>query len=157
MGTNTIIEDETQYKNIDKIGREEFEHLFEITPLTHDTTCGYGWFKGRLLQKWIYLKPEKQQRNPINLYFIRLASKKMYVLLLGLSGCMIGATYSYFSATISTLEKLFKIPSRNTGVISVGNDVSSLLLSSVLGYYCGSGHRPRWIAFGIFVNNTDGK
>lgn len=83
--------------------------------------------------------------------YSRMASKKVYVILYGLIGCLLGATYAYFNATISTLEKLFKIPSRNTGIISVGNDIGSLMLSAVLGYYCGSGHRPRWIAFGIMT------
>lgn len=80
-----------------------------------------------------------------------MASKKVYVILYGLIGCLLGATFAYFNATISTLEKLFKIPSRNTGIISVGNDIGSLFFSSILGYYCGSGHRPRWIAFGILT------
>ncbi|KAG8227796.1 hypothetical protein J437_LFUL006210 [Ladona fulva] len=36
------------------------------------------------------------------------------------------------------------------GVISVGNDISQLVFCLFLTYYAGKGHRPRWIAFGIF-------
>jgi hypothetical protein len=36
------------------------------------------------------------------------------------------------------------------GVISVGNDISSLFAAVLLSYYAGKGHRPRWMAVGIF-------
>lgn len=32
------------------------------------------------------------------------------------------------------------------GIISVGNDISSLLLSTFIAYFGGKSHRPRWIA-----------
>lgn len=78
----------------------------------------------------------------------RLANKKVYVLLYGIIGCVYGSSYAYFNGTITTLEKRYKIPSRNTGIISVGNDISQLLVSAVLSYYAGKGHRPRWMALG---------
>lgn len=78
-----------------------------------------------------------------------MANKKMYVLLFGITGCIYSATYAYFNATITTLEKRYKIPSRNTGIISVGNDISQMFVSSILSYYAGKGHRPRWMAVGI--------
>lgn len=78
----------------------------------------------------------------------RFANKKAYVFLYGLVGCIISATYAYFNGTITTIEKRYKIPSRNTGIISVGNDISTLFLSAIVSYYGGRGHRPRWIAFG---------
>lgn len=37
------------------------------------------------------------------------------------------------------------------GLITVGNDISQLFVSIVLSYYAGRGHRPRWIAFGIYT------
>lgn len=73
------------------------------------------------------------------------------MLLYGLSGCIFSATYAYFNATITTLEKRYKIPSRTVGFIGVGNDISSLFLSAALSYYAGKGHRPRWVAFGILT------
>lgn len=65
-------------------------------------------------------------------------------------GSIFAATYAYFNGTITTIEKRYKIPSRNTGFISTGNDISSLFISAILAYYAGKGHRPRWIAFGLF-------
>lgn len=78
----------------------------------------------------------------------RFANKKAYVLLYGIVGCIISATYAYFNGTITTIEKRFKIPSQTMGIISVGNDISTLFLSAIFSYYAGKGHRPRWIAFG---------
>lgn len=66
-------------------------------------------------------------------------------------GCIISATYAYFNGTITTIEKRYKIPSKNTGIISVGNDISTLFLSAIVSYYAGKGHRPRWMAFGLLT------
>ncbi|KAL1123244.1 hypothetical protein AAG570_002331 [Ranatra chinensis] len=101
------------------------------TQLTEDTTCGIGCIRGPYLQ--------------------RFANKKAYVFLYGLLGCVFSAAYSYFNGTITTLEKRFKIPSKTTGIITVGNDISQLFISVVLSYYTGRGHRPRWIAVGIYT------
>jgi hypothetical protein len=70
-------------------GWEEFEP---------DTTCGIGGFEPRWLQK--------------------LSSKKSYVLVYGLIGTCDLAIGSYFVATISTIEKRFKIPSRTSGNVT---------------------------------------
>lgn len=58
---------------------------------------------------------------------------------------------SYFNGTITTIEKRYKIPSKNMGIISVGNDISSLLLSVFIAYYGGKSHRPRWIGIGLVL------
>lgn len=115
----------------EKMLPNELEDMFKDMPLTKDTTCGFWIFKGEFLQ--------------------RFANKKAYVFLYGVVGCVFSATYAYFNGTITTLEKRYKIPSKNTGIISVGNDISSLFLSAILSYYAGKGHRPRWIAFGLFT------
>lgn len=61
---------------------------------------------------------------------------------------MLAGTYAYFNGTITTIEKRYRIPSRNTGIISTGNDISSAFVSAILSYYGGKGHRPRWMAMG---------
>lgn len=33
----------------------------------------------------------------------------------------------------------------------MGNDISQLFVSVVLSYYAGKGHRPRWIALGVYT------
>ncbi|XP_052862967.1 solute carrier organic anion transporter family member 74D-like isoform X2 [Anopheles cruzii] len=113
---------------------EDLEDLYRDMPLTKDTTCGFGMFRGPLLQ--------------------RFANKKVYVFMYGVAGCVFSATFAYFNGIITTLEKRYKIPSKNTGLISVGNDISALLLSAILSYYAGKGHRPRWIAFGLLLTTV---
>jgi solute carrier organic anion transporter family, member 5A len=46
----------------------------------------------------------------------KLASKKSFVLVYGLSGSMEFALSAYFVATISTIEKRFQIPSKFSGM-----------------------------------------
>lgn len=36
------------------------------------------------------------------------------------------------------------------GIISVGNDMSSLFITILVSYYAGRGHRPRWMALGVY-------
>ncbi|XP_071453353.1 solute carrier organic anion transporter family member 74D [Hetaerina americana] len=103
----------------------------EREPKEKDTQCGIGPIRGAFLQKF--------------------ANKKVYVFLYGIIGSIFSATYAYSNGTITTVEKRFKIPSRITGIITVGNDISQLLTCLFLTYYAGKGHRPRWIAFGIFA------
>ncbi|KAL0126171.1 hypothetical protein PUN28_004946 [Cardiocondyla obscurior] len=107
------------------------DDVFKELPITDDTSCGIWCLKGPTLQKF--------------------ANKKAYVFLYGVLGCIFSASYAYFNGTITTIEKRFKIPSKTTGLITVGNDISQLFVSVALSYYAGRGHRPRWIAFGIYT------
>ncbi|XP_005176681.1 solute carrier organic anion transporter family member 74D [Musca domestica] len=116
---------------LDRNTTEEINKWLRDTPLTDDMTCGFWILKGKFLQ--------------------RFANQTSYVILYGLVGCIFSMTYAYFNGTITTIEKRFKIPSKNTGLISVGNDISQMLVSAVLSYYAGKGHRPRWIGFGLLT------
>lgn len=74
---------------------ETFEDHEAVESEETKVLCGFwGWHP-----KWIQI----------------FASKKVYVLIFGLTGTVQFATGSYFVATISTLEKRFKIPSRTSG------------------------------------------
>ncbi|XP_059225479.1 solute carrier organic anion transporter family member 74D [Stomoxys calcitrans] len=117
--------------DLDRTTTEEINKLLRDMPLTEDMTCGFWIFKGK--------------------FFQRFANQTAYVVLYGLVGCIFSMTYAYFNGTITTIEKRFKIPSKNTGIISVGNDISQMMVSAVLSYYAGKGHRPRWIGFGLLT------
>ncbi|XP_059615427.1 solute carrier organic anion transporter family member 74D-like [Phlebotomus argentipes] len=114
-----------------KIEQMELEIGDHEIPVTDETRCGYGFCSGSILQKF--------------------ANKKIYVLLFGVSGAFFNSSFAYFNGTISTIEKRFKIPSRNSGFISVGNDISLMLVSIWITYYAGKGHKPRWMAAGLFM------
>lgn len=81
----------------------------------------------------------------------RFANKKVLVGIYGVLSFVFASAGSYFNGTITTIEKRFKIPSKNVGIISVGNDVSSLFLSVFIAYYGGKSHRPRLIGVGLFL------
>ncbi|KAL5285653.1 hypothetical protein ACFFRR_007383 [Megaselia abdita] len=116
-------DDEEDLQDIDMILRE--------MELTDDLSCGYWFFRGAFIQ--------------------RFANKTAYVILYGVVGLIFSMTYAYFNGTITTIEKRFKIPSRNTGIISVGNDISQMFVSALLSYYAGSRHRPRWLGLGLMT------
>jgi hypothetical protein len=61
------------------------------------------------------------------------------VLVFGVVGLIFASTHSYYNGTITSIEKRFKIPSKNIGIIATGNDITSLLLSTFIAYYVGNG------------------
>ncbi|XP_043271087.1 solute carrier organic anion transporter family member 74D isoform X2 [Venturia canescens] len=76
------------------------------------------------------------------------ATTKMFLLVYGILGMVQAMAFIYIVVTLTTLEKRFKIPSQTTGIILSGNEISQIL-SLILIYYGGSGHRPRWLATGV--------
>lgn len=84
-------------------------------------------------------------------HLYRFANKKVLVLLYGFLSLVFAAAGSYFSATITTIEKRYKLSSKNMGIISVGNQISSLCLAIFISYYGGKSHRPRLIGLGLFL------
>lgn len=114
----------------DKLGSElTLEKVVRDLPLSEDTTCGYGFLKSKFLQ--------------------RFANIKSFVILFGIVGSIFSMTNSYFNGIMTTVEKRFKIPSKNVGIIMVGLDCTSLLSSWLISYYGGRKHRPRWLGFGL--------
>jgi hypothetical protein len=70
---------------------------------------------------------------------LRFANKKAFVGLFGVVGLIFSSTHAFYNGTITTIEKRFKIPSRNIGIIATGNDITSLMLSTFIAYYVGKG------------------
>ncbi|EDW08366.1 solute carrier organic anion transporter family member 74D [Drosophila mojavensis] len=96
-----------------------------------DITCGFWIFKGPTLQSF--------------------ATETMYVTIYGIAGCFMAMCFAYFNGTITTLEKRYKIPTKTLGIISVGNDMSTMFASALTGYYLRKVHRPRWMGLGLFT------
>ncbi|XP_044742065.1 solute carrier organic anion transporter family member 74D [Chrysoperla carnea] len=130
--TNESIELAEQQNEL--IEKNEKQFLNDSYEQLDDIKCGLGCLQYDWLQRY--------------------ANKNAYVFVYGFLGCLFSAAYAYFNGTLTMIEKRFKIPSQTTGIISVGNDISSLFLSAVISYYGGYGHRPRWIAFGLFLIAT---
>lgn len=56
--------------------------------------------------------------------------------------------FTYYVSVITTIEKLFQIKSKTTGLLMSVTEVGQIGTSLFLTYYAGRGHRPRWIALG---------
>ncbi|XP_058465059.1 solute carrier organic anion transporter family member 74D-like [Malaya genurostris] len=115
---------------------DETDHLKRVTLersvsdySDRDVQCGFWVCRGKFWQK--------------------LASKKLYVLLFGVVGCLFGSTTSYFYGTLTTVEKSIQISSKNAGIIMAGSDLSFVLSSLFLSYYAANRRKPLWIALGI--------
>uniref|UniRef100_A0A1B6M0J5 Solute carrier organic anion transporter family member n=2 Tax=Graphocephala atropunctata TaxID=36148 RepID=A0A1B6M0J5_9HEMI len=80
-----------------------------------------------------------------------LASKKTYVVLFGLVGMNQLAIGSYAVATITTLEKRFKIPSQTSGIIMGAWDFGTICSSITMAYVGSRGHKTRWVALGTLM------
>uniref|UniRef100_A0A336N235 Solute carrier organic anion transporter family member n=1 Tax=Culicoides sonorensis TaxID=179676 RepID=A0A336N235_CULSO len=81
----------------------------------------------------------------------RLASKKTFILLQSIISAVVAASHAYTTGTISTMEKRFKIPSKYSGFIMTGHHISMMICSIVVNYIAAKGHRPRWMAFAIYL------
>jgi len=57
-----------------------------------------------------------------------------------------GMYYTYFVSVITTIEKLFQIKSKTTGMLMSATEVGQISTSLFLTYYAGNGNRPKWIA-----------
>ncbi|KYM97277.1 PREDICTED: solute carrier organic anion transporter family member 4C1 [Cyphomyrmex costatus] len=79
------------------------------------------------------------------------ATPRTFIVVYGLLGTVQAMAFIYIVVTLTTLEKRFKIPSRTTGLILSGNEISQIL-SLILTYYGGSSHRPKWIAVGVSLS-----
>ncbi|KAK3908254.1 Solute carrier organic anion transporter family member 74D [Frankliniella fusca] len=80
------------------------------------------------------------------------ATSRTFLVVYGLLGTVQAMAYVYFVATLTTIEKRFKISSRTTGIMLSGNEVSQIMLSLTLTYYGGRGRRPLWIAWGVALS-----
>lgn len=122
-----IKEEEVVFLNL-----EQKNKVVDNKVYNDDTQCGYFCFQDLRL-------------------FRRFTNIRSFVVLYGIVGCVITMTYSYFNGVLTTIEKRFKIPSRNMGVIYAGADIMNVCASWFVSYYGGKGHRPRIIGIGLLT------
>ncbi|XP_047469181.1 solute carrier organic anion transporter family member 74D-like [Penaeus chinensis] len=120
----------------------KYEDQEEVSALLHDegdlqdTRCGIGPFKPKWLQAF--------------------ARTEVYLIVYCIAGIVHGMFFTYTVSVISTIEKRFKLTSKQTGAILTGNDISQVMLSLFLSYYGNYGHRPRWMAVGVMCAAASG-
>ncbi|KAK3879849.1 hypothetical protein Pcinc_015613 [Petrolisthes cinctipes] len=113
-----------------KVTKAEMQLMFTPKEI-EDTRCGIGSCSPGWLQ-WF-------------------ATKEVYMLVYSLVGVTQGMFFTYSVSVISTIEKRFKLTSKETGLLLTGNDISQVLLAIFLSYYATFGHRPRWLGVGALL------
>ncbi|XP_035208490.1 solute carrier organic anion transporter family member 74D-like [Stegodyphus dumicola] len=96
-----------------------------------DDSCGLWSLKPRWLQPF--------------------ANKKVFLAVFCLTSVLQGMYYTYFVSVLTTIEKLYQIQSKTTGLIMSATEVGQIGGALLLTYYGGQGHRPKWIACGMLV------
>ena len=81
----------------------------------------------------------------------RLARKQIFLLIFCLTSVLQGMYFTYIVSVITTIEKLYHLPSRTTGFIIASVEIGQISGSLTLAYFGGKSHRPRWIGFGILL------
>ena len=115
--------------NNDKLNDPDNEHI--DYPDHIDFTCGVGGWRPRWLQHF--------------------ANKQCFLALFCLTSVLQGIYYTYFVSVLTTIEKLYQIPSKTTGMIMSSTEVGQISGALLLTYYGGKGHRPKWISTGMLV------
>ncbi|XP_065222982.1 solute carrier organic anion transporter family member 74D-like [Planococcus citri] len=103
----------------------------ETKSIVMDTECGIGCF----FPKWLQF----------------LASKKTFVIVYALTGMQANMLSAYYVGTMSTVEKNFNMSSRMSGIISASWDIGTVVANLILSYAAATGHRTRWVAFGMLI------
>ncbi|CAL1269752.1 unnamed protein product [Larinioides sclopetarius] len=101
------------------------------TDALEGTDCGIWSFRPRWLQPF--------------------ANKKAFLIVFCLTSVLQGMYYTYFVSVLTTIEKLFQIQSKTTGIIMSATEIGQIGGALLLTYYGGQGHRPKWIACGMLV------
>ncbi|XP_048504737.1 solute carrier organic anion transporter family member 74D isoform X2 [Athalia rosae] len=137
--------DETQRK--EKTSKDKFQSLrFLLSRSISQQRSTLGQFEST-----VFIMTETNDCGVLGFYPRWLKNKatpKLFMAIYGLLGTVQAMSFVYLTVILTTLEKRFKIPSRTTGIMLCGNEISQVL-SLVLVFYGSTGHRPRWIAVGV--------
>lgn len=79
------------------------------------------------------------------------ASTKAFMIVFLVAWVLQGMYFTYIVSVITTIEKLFQIKSKTSGMLLSATEVGQIATTLLLTYYAGQGHRPRWIACSMVV------
>lgn len=109
----------------------DFDGVVDVMREEDTDLCGIGAFKPQWIQPW--------------------ANKNVFLAVFCLTSVLQGMYYTYFVSVLTTIEKLFQIQSKTTGIIMSATEMGQIGGALLLTYYGGQGHRPKWIACGMIV------
>jgi len=81
----------------------------------------------------------------------QFANNKSFLVVFCLTSIIQGMFYTYFVSMLTTIEKLFQVQSKTTGLIMSATEIGQIGAALLLTYYGGQGNRPKWIACGMIV------
>ncbi|CAG7731977.1 unnamed protein product [Allacma fusca] len=80
-----------------------------------------------------------------------MSNRKAFLFVFSMTCILQGTFHTYFVAVITTLEKLFSIPSKTTGMLMSATEIGQVCSSLLLPYYVSTRHRPHWISYGSIL------
>lgn len=104
---------------------------FNSIAMSEDYSCGLFSFYPKWLQSF--------------------ANKQTFLFIFCLTSVLQGMYYTYFVSVLTTIEKLYQIQSKTTGIVMSATEIGQIGGALFLTYYGGQGHRPKWIAAGMIV------
>jgi MFS family permease len=127
ISTNVAISHEIITNDVDPSSSSIFANLEEH----EDYLCGLGSFR----PKWSQC----------------LANKQSFLTMFCLTSVLQGMYYTYFVSVLTTIEKLFQIQSKTTGILMSATEIGQIGGALLLSYYGGQGDRPKWISGGMLI------
>lgn len=100
-------------------------------------------------RKWDVDEASKESFQPR--WAQRFASTKFFMVIFLLAYVLQGCYFTYFVSVITTIEKLFHVKSASIALLLNFSEIGQICTSLFLTYFAGRGHRPRWIACGMFL------
>ncbi|XP_063993445.1 solute carrier organic anion transporter family member 74D [Diachasmimorpha longicaudata] len=126
--------------------------VLEITPVENGKLMANGDEKSNSLQTEFDEADISCGWGPCRPNWLQLfATKQAFLVTFCLTWVLQGMYYTYFVSVITTIEKLFQIQSKTTGIIMSATEIGQIGSSLLLTYYGGQGHRPKWIAWGMLL------
>lgn len=84
-------------------------------------------------------------------YSVHLPFRPHFIRFVHFVGMIVGG---FTGALLSTIEKRFQFTSKEAGFIAASNDISAILLTTLVSFYGGYGSKPRWLGYGALLTGT---
>jgi hypothetical protein len=94
---------------------------------------------------------ESSRENLTPRWTNRFASTNFFMVIFLLAYVLQGCYFTYFVSVITTIQKLFHVKSAHIALLLNFSEIGQICTSLLLTYFAGRGHRPRWIACGMFL------
>ena len=81
----------------------------------------------------------------------RFATKRAFLFFFCATSVLQGMYFTYIVSVLTTLEKLYQMPSKTMGLILAASEIGQIGGSLLLAHFGGRGDRPKWIGAGVLI------